>query len=666
MKFKLGGVAWLALTIPLGIGTAATIRSPDGRNGLAVEPPLPGADEAGWRFVVERDGSPWFRGGLGLVVDGSGELLAGGRVLETRRRMIDERYHQPGNKSNPVLHRANELGVDVGRADGQPTLTLELRAYDDAVAFRYVVRRVEGRSAVAIREERTQFEAIGAPRAWPLYLEGYRTSYEDNYSVGSWSELEPGRLIALPLLIEFPQGAAAITEAALSDYAGMYLQAGAEEAGVRLTSALAPLPEGGGIKVRGRLPLTTPWRVILLGDHAGAFIESNTILNLNEPCAIEDTSWLRFGKTTWNWWNGFYQQPVDFTTGANLATIQYSIDFCARNGIAFHAIDCADANRTWFVQSAPGFGPGADADILRPRPELEFERALAYAKSKGVGVRLWMHAQLLAPRLDEAFARYADWGVEGLMVDFLDRDDQEMVRWSEEVLRVAARHHLRIQFHGVWKPTGRRRTLPNLVNHEGVLNLEYLKWSDRCDPDHNVTVPFTRMLAGPMDYHLGGFRAVPRGEFVARNVAPNVLGTRAHHLAMYVVYENPVPMVADGPSAYAGQVGFEFLREVPTVWDETRFLGGAVGEAVVVARRQGKKWYVGAMTNWTPRELTVSLGFLDEALAYEAEMWADPPGATDPNNLQISRRFVARGDALVLKLASGGGQVVRLSPAELR
>jgi alpha-glucosidase len=317
-------------------------------------------------------------------------------------------------------------------------------------------------------------------------------------------------------------------------------------------------------------------------------------------------------------------------------------------------------DRPWYVQEQRSFSPGPDTDILRPRPELRLPEILDYAGERGVSIRLWVHANALAPKLEEAFALYSAWGVKGLMVDFVNRDDQETVRFCEEVLKVAARNHLHIQFHGIYKPTGLRRTYPNLVNHEGVLNLEYLKWSARCTPGHNVTVPYTRMLAGPMDYHSGGFRGSTTATFEARDNAPYVLGTRCHHLAMYVVYENPMPMVCDFPTSYEGQPGFEFVTEVPTTWDETRFLAGQPAEYIVLARRQGDVWYVGGMTD-APREVRLPLDFLDDG-SYELASWSDDVASRDPNALVQSVTTVGPGDEATFSLAGGGGFVLRLSP----
>ena len=248
------------------------------------------------------------------------------------------------------------------------------------------------------------------------------------------------------------------------------------------------------------------------------------------------------------------------------------------------------------------------------------------------------------------------------MVDFFDHDDQDSVELAESILQAAARHHILIHFHGVWKPTGGQRTYPNLMNHEGALNLEYLKWSNLCTPEHNLMMAFTRLIAGPMDYHLGGFRSVVRGEFKPRNVAPNVLGTRSHHLAMYVCFDNPNPMVADYPMAYEAQPGFDFIKLVPTWWDETRVLAGGGGGLLVTARRKGKTWYLGGMSARREHELDLPLTFLGNG-RYSARVWKDAPDVEiDPNHLLTETVPVSKGHRLQIRLAMDGGFVAQINP----
>jgi alpha-glucosidase len=249
------------------------------------------------------------------------------------------------------------------------------------------------------------------------------------------------------------------------------------------------------------------------------------------------------------------------------------------------------------------------------------------------------------------------------MIDFMDRDDQEMVEWQERTIKAAARHKLHVQFHGSYKPTGEQRTFPNLFNREGVLNLEYLKWSDSCAPPHNVNVAYTRLLTGQVDYHLGGFRAASREEFQPRDLLPFALGTRCHQLALYVVYENPMPMMADVPEAYEGQPGFDFLVDVPTTWDETQFVAGEAGEYIVVARRSGKNWYLGGITNWTPRDLKLPLNFLGDG-RFQASLYSDRSlDGKRPNELRQETRELTSDSTLDVALAAGGGFVATIRPA---
>jgi alpha-glucosidase len=266
--------------------------------------------------------------------------------------------------------------------------------------------------------------------------------------------------------------------------------------------------------------------------------------------------------------------------------------------------------------------------------------------------------------VEEAFAAFEKLGWSGMMVDFFDHDDQASVEFAEAILEAAARHRVMIHFHGVWKPTGWQRTYPNLMNHEGALNLEYLKWSDRCTPEHDLMMAFTRLIAGPMDYHLGGFRAMPRAQFKPRNVAPNVLGTRCHMLGMYVCFDNPNPMMADYPAAYEGQPGLDFLELVPTWWDETRVLAGEVGELLVTARRKGGTWYLGGLSAKRPRVLALSLAFLGRG-QYTARIWKDAPDTeSDPNHLTTETLSLSSADTLNVRVALDGGFVAQLAPAK--
>jgi alpha-glucosidase len=333
--------------------------------------------------------------------------------------------------------------------------------------------------------------------------------------------------------------------------------------------------------------------------------------------------------------------------------MKHYIDFAARHGLEYMLVDAG-----W----APMSEDGRIEDILRYRPEVDIPAIVAYGKSKGVETLIWVEWQALGRRMDEAMALYEKWGVSGIKVDYMNRDDQDMVGYYEKVVKKAAEHRLTVDFHGAYKPTGLRRAYPNLLTREGVMGLEYSKWSDRITPEYDVTIPFTRMLAGPMDFTPGAMRNAAKGKFEARDVAPMSQGTRAHQLAMYVVYESPLVMVSDYPEAYEGQPGMEFIEKVPTVWDETRVLAGKPADMIVLARRKGENWYVGAMTDWEAREIALGLDFLGVG-EYEARVFADgPDAAMEATSLAIGKKRVMAGDTLDLRLAPGGGAAVILSP----
>jgi alpha-glucosidase len=636
-----------------------SVRSPDGKNVITVEH-LGTKDRNSLTYSIERDGKKVVdSSAIRVVLSGKGQVAEGARLRELKEDRLDETFSPLWGKSRIVRNVFSEVQLRLESSTGI-LWDLELRAYDDGVAFRYGFPDQEGISDFVLGEESTEIRMEGNPSVLYLPLPSFTTPHENLYEHKLYSELPEETLIDTPFLAVWPDGPSAVlTEARLRDFAGMYLQRIPGEVSPTLGVVLSPLPSQPEARVIGRTPHWSPWRVMLLADEAGQHLESNLLVCLNDP-PQGDFSWIRPGKSTWHWWNGTAEEGLPFPCGMNYETHKHYIDFCARHGIAFHAVVADD--RPWYQQSTADFAPGPDTDILTPRPELELSKILAYAEQRGIGIRLWVHWLALNERLEEAFTRYEEWGIRGLMVDFLDRNDQEMVLFCERVLESATRHKLHIQFHGSYMPSGEHRTFPNLFNREGVLNLEYLKWSARCTPQHNIDVAYTRNLAGPTDYHLGGFRAVPADRFQPRNIMPNILGSRCHHLAMYVVYENPMPMVCDTPSSYEGQAGFDFLKQVPTTWDETRFLRGQEGEFVVMARRKDRTWYLGGMTNDVGRKISVPLHILGPG-EYEAEIFVDGSLSGDePNAIRLERQAVTAGISLEVTMAPGGGFVAVIHP----
>jgi alpha-glucosidase len=651
-------ICGIAVAAWAGESRAVAVQSPNGRFAAA----LYVSGEDGVRFAISDRQRPFIESSkVDVRLARIGPLGAGATLIDVAREDVDQSSALVWGKTSRIRNRYRGMTVRLKGAH-DVEWDMEVRAFDNGVALRYGIPHQPALRDFAIVEENIEFRLTGDPTVLYTTCENYTTSHEALYERKLLSELPAKTLFDKPLLAVWTDGqAAAITEAGLRNFAGMYLERADEPAGA-LRTRLSPLPGNPKILVEAKTPHRSPWRVMLLADTAGKLIESNVLLCLNEP-ARGDFAWLKPGKTTFHWWNGTVENGPPSTPETNFATHKKYIDFCAKHHIEYHSVISVAGSRPWFRQREPGFAaPHADTDILTPRPDIDLPRILEYAREKGVGIRFWVHWKPLSEHLEEAFALYEHWGIRGLMVDFMDRDDQEMVAWQEKCLEAAARHKLHVQFHGSYKPTGEQRTYPNLFNREGVLNLEYLKWSDLCTPAHAVNVAYTRALAGPVDYHLGGFRAANREEFEARDLMPSVLGTRCHMLALYVVYENPMPMVADDPEAYEGQPGFEFVAEVPTTWDETRFVMGEAGEYIVVARRSGDAWYVGGITNRSAREIAMPLDFLGDG-QYDAVLYIDRTSVgEDPNRLEVKRRIVTAQENLGVSLSSGGGVAAVFRP----
>jgi alpha-glucosidase len=644
----------LLLLLPMVALAQNSVKSPDGAIELAFT-----ADGGPLAYTVSFHARPLLtKSTLALEIQDQTPLGGNVRIAAARPGKIDETYNMPHGKSNPVRNLANTLAIDV-EENGRPgrKFTVEARAYDDAVAFRYVVPMQPQLTALRLSGERTEFQLAKDATTYPLILRNFRTSYEDDYHVLPLSALHPESLVALPLLAEVPGVAwLAITEADIDNYAGMYLQHNGPNAR-SLFSKLAPSIDEPGLAVARATPANSPWRVVMIGSQPGRLVESNVVIDLNPPSQIADTSWIKPGKTTWDWWSGSFAEGVSFRPGMNTDTMKHYIDFSAASGIEYMLIDAGWAKR----------GGGANdsgSDLTQTNPNIDMPAILAHAREKKVGVWLWAHWTDVNRQMDEAFPLFEKWGVKGVKIDFMDRDDQWMVNWYRRVLRKAAEHHLMIDFHGAFKPDGVRRTWPNLMTREGVMGLEYSKWSARITPDHNVMLPFTRMLAGPMDYTPGGFLNVTREQFESRNRQPMVMGTRAHQLALYAVFESAFQMVADYPEAYQGQPDFDFIKAAPTVWDETRVVNGAPGDYITVARRKGREWFIGSITGWHPNELDVPLEFLGRG-EFVADVYADAPDANvNPTHTVHEQKRVSAATVLKVKLANGGGAAVRIRPAQ--
>ena len=655
-----------ALSLLLGLAASAYGQSPDPRVRVTspdgnvvfiladgVTPNESEPKKNGLRYAVDFHGK-WLldESDLGIKIQGAPAIGPDMRQVAVHPGQHDETYTIPVGKTSSVRDHYNSAVVDLADNAGRK-MSIEVRAYDDGVAFRYLLPEQAGAKTVRIEKELTEFNYPKDATLYPLIVDGFQSSYEDEYQQRQVNGIHRDWLIALPLLAEVPgAGWVAVTEADIENYAGMYLRKG--EARFGLKAELSPHVNDKSIAVETNGTVTTPWRVLMVGAEPGRLVESNIVLNLNPPSKIADTSWIKAGKSAWDWWSGQAAPSVSFKTGMNTATMKHYIDFASASGFPYMLIDAgwALADR----KSPDDYA--AVADITKIDPQIDMPELLRYAKEKKVAIWLWSHWTSVDKYMDQAIPLFEQWGVAGVKIDFMDRDDQKMMAWYRHVAELAAQHHLMIDFHGAFKPDGLRRTYPNVVTREGVMGKEYLKWSARVTPTHNATLPFTRMLAGPLDYTPGAFGNATRAEFVSRDKEPMAPNTRAHELALYVVLESPLMMVSDYPEHYAGQHDFEFIKQVPVTWDEVRVLNGRPMETITVARRSGKDWYIGSITNWDPRTVKVPLSFLGEG-KYTAEIYADAADAgTDAKHTEFSKQTVDRNTVLEVKMAPGGGNAV--------
>lgn len=615
-------------------------------------------------YRVDYKGKPLIEDSkLGLSFKDEDDFKADLRMEEPEISEVDDKYELVVGKAKTVRDYHRELFIPLSESGGMNRkVHLRVRAYNDGLAFRYEFSEQQDWSSYIMTDEKTEFNISGNPAVHTLFWDDFTNNHEGFYHNLRYNEIKPDTLMDLPALFEFSEDCyMAITEANLRDYAGMYLVKHDDA----LNSRLSPLPGQTEQKVKATLPHRSPWRVMMIGDRPGDLLESHILTSLNDPSKIEDTSWIKPGKTTFHWWNGDITPDTTFAPGVNFETNKYYIDFAARNNIEYHAV-IGYGGFAWYKSDAAGYNQvGPNTDVTQTVPSLNMQQVSNYANDQGVGIHVWVHWKVIYPDLDEAFSQFEEWGIKGMMVDFMDRDDQEMVNIQEEILQKAAEYELYIQFHGAFKPTGLHRTYPNEFTREGALNYEYNKWrSEGLSPDHDLDIVFTRLLAGATDYHLGGFRAVPQEEFKTQYTRPLMVGTRTHMLAMYVVLESYLASLCDYPKAYEGEAGFEFLQKVPTIWDETIVPDAEVDEYVIIARRRGENWYIGSINNSTARTIEVPLNFLP-AGKFTAEIYKDAPDAEEnPSHLIKETRVVNNTDVLNGRLASGGGYVVRLSPVK--
>ena len=631
---------------------ASELRSPDGKIifYFSINENIP-------KYQVQYKGKKIIENSsLSLTFD-DGPFSDGIIIKSIKRYEGIERYSLLTGKTNEVNEPYKALSINIfQKSNPSRSIILNVRAFNDGVAFRYEFPENSNKDSLILTDEISTFNFPQESKVKALYLPNYTTSHEGLYHNSLLKNIKEDTLIDMPLLVETPEHIfVALTESNLLDYAGMYVT---KQNGI-LQSTLSPLPQRKDIKVIAKLPHKSPWRLLIISDKIEKLIESNLVTNLAEPARITNTDWIRPGKTTFPWWNGNVLPDSINAPGNNFVTQQYYIDFCARNGIEYHSV-VEYGLHEWYTSDGIGFVPGPNTDVTKPVPGLDMQQVCDYAKSKGVGIRVWVYWTALYKDLEAALTQFEKWGISGMMVDFMDRDDQEMVNIQTKILERAAAHHIHVQFHGAYKPTGLSRTYPNEFTREGTLNYESNKWNKIMTAEHDINMPFTRMLAGGLDYHLGGFRAVPDSSFKVQYTRPLMLGTRCHMLGLYVVFESALGMVCDYPEAYEGQPGFEFICQVPTRWEKTQVLSAIPDDHIVIARKKDNNWYIGAINNLKSKSLVISYDFLDEGI-YEAIIYTDTPeSVTNPNKLNKQTIKVSAKDKINIELVEGGGAAMIL------
>lgn len=536
------------------------------------------------------------------------------------------------------------------------------RVYDDGVAYRFVTAFDK---EITVYDEKVE---LNFEKDFKTYFPEEESFYSHSERLSKYisiSEIPAKKFCSLPMIVELENNwKVAFTEADLEDYAGMYA-ARKDDSKQSLMGLFPKYPKKETVKGDRNLIVderydyiaktqgkrSFPWRVLVISEKDGDLIETAMIYKLAKPADKKaDFSWVKPGKVAWDWWNDNNIYGVDFRAGVNTKTYKYYIDFASKYGIKYIILD-----EGWYKLG----------DLLKVVPDMNIEELVAYGKSKNVGVILWMSWKTLNDQLTVAMDQFVKWGAVGIKVDFMQRDDQWMVNYYYRIADEAAKRKLLVDFHGAYKPTGLYRTYPNVITNEGVKGLENSKWGDEANPENALVIPFVRMLAGPVDYTPGAMVNANKRNFKPLYNMPMSQGTRCQQLAMYIIYESPLQMLADNPSNYYREPEcMDFLSQVPVEWDDTKVLDAKLSDYVLIARKNNDKWYIGAMNDWTPKELVIDFSYLDEG-SYNLKIWQDGINADrNGSDFKVLKGVITKTDKHRIKLAPGGGFVAILEKAK--
>ena len=596
---------------------------------------------------------------IGLVLENGTIVGKTPRITGERRRKIKDNIESPFYRFKEFVATGNELDLKLKGGFG-----IIFRAYNEGVAYRFYTTQS---SDIIIKEEQAEFNFKEDYTAYLPYTTNDKKpmamAYQNVYDIIPLSKAQP-KLAFLPVTVDCGSVKLTLLESDLEAYPGMFVQS--QQGKYGLKGVFAPYPaktdfypwrkqeyvtETTDFISRSRGSRSYPWRVLAITEKDTDMPVNNLVYALASPNRIGDTSWIKTGKVAWDWWNDWNLKGVPFKAGINMDTYKYYIDFASRNGLEFIVLD-----EGWYDPKS--------GDMLTVIPELDLTELIAYGKSKGVEIVLWTVFNVLDSQLEAACKKYADMGIKGFKVDFLDRDDQTAVEMVYRIAEMTARYKLTLDLHVIYKPTGINRTYPHIINFESVFGMEEVKWTDIKNnmPLYDVTFPYIRMMAGPVDYTPGAMRNATKADWRAMYYTPASMGTRCHQLAAYIVHDSPFTMLCDAPTNYLNeQECVDFIASLPVEVDSTFIASGELGKYIVTVRKKDVNWYIGGMTNWDERDVQLDFSFLPEGMSYTAVLFKD--GVNANKQAEDYRKETIRIDKdsrLTLHLASGGGFAMKL------
>ena len=660
MKFFLVTICLLSGMIPLGAQRNFKLQSPDGRLSINIEV----GKQITYSVVHEND--------LVLSPSPVAMELEDGSVFGVRSTLKRQRTITINQEIRTVLYKKSNITDHCKELllEFKDGFNLVFRAYNEGAAYRFISTRPSGFN---VKNEPVVFNFARDYAAWVPYvkskakdIEGqYFNSFENTYSYSPLSKMSRDKLAFTPLVVALDNGKkVCIAESDLENYPGMYLMN--RDGTTSLQSGFAPYPlttfQGGHNQlqqlVTSRAPYIAqckgatnfPWRILIVSTSDRELLDNDMVYKLAAPQRINDLSWIKPGKVAWEWWNHWGISGVDFEAGVNTPTYMAYIDFAAKNGIEYVILD-------------EGWAVNLKANLFLVVPEIDLKELIAYGKQKNVGIILWAGYYAFDRDMEKVCKHYSEMGVKGFKIDFMDRDDQPMVNFHYRAAQTAAKYQLLVDFHGTYKPTGLNRTYPNVINYEAVNGLEQMKWTgpEMDMVTYDVTMPFIRMIAGPVDYTQGAMRNATKRTHRGINDEPMSQGTRCRQLAEYVVFESPLNMLCDSPDNYEKEGDCtQFIAQIPTVWDQTLSLDGAIGKYIAIGRQKGDQWYVGGLTNWEARTMEIDLSFLG-AGNFTAEVFRDGANANRiASDYKKEIVDVSANRKMIFRMAQGGGFALKI------